>query len=106
MERRLRYAANVRRRFDAERVQHGGNHVDGMTELRAYFALRFDALRPAHDEGIRHAATIRFALPAPERRIASVRPAPRIVIEVFRSADVVDGRQVLLEVIGHVVEEL
>ena len=94
------------RRLDAERVEHGRHHVDGVAVLGADLALRLDALRPADDERIGHAAAIGFALPAAERRVAGVRPAPRIVVEVLRPADVVDGGEVLLQVVGHVVEEL
>src|SRR5215472_5310354 len=77
-----------------------------MAILRAYLALRLDALGPAHDEGIGHAAAIGFTLPATERCVAGMGPAPCIVIEMFRPAELVDHGKILLEIIGHVIEEL
>ena len=106
LQRRLRDAADLRRRLDAERVEHGRDHVDRVGVLRADLALGLDALRPGDDEGIGGAAAIGFALPAAERRVAGVGPAPCVVVEIFRAAEVVDGREVLLEIVGHVVEEL
>src|SRR5678816_4547785 len=94
------------RRLDAERVEHRGQQVDGMAVLAADLAPGLDALRPADDEWIRGAAAIGLALPAFERRVAGVCPAPRIVIEIFRAADVVDGGEVLMQLVRHVVEEL
>ena len=69
-------------------------------------ALRLDALRPVDDERVADAAAVGLALPAPEGRVAGVGPAPRVVVEVLRPAEVVDRRQVLLERVRHVVEEL
>ena len=59
-----------------------------------------------HDERIADAAAVCFPLPAPERGVARERPAPGVVVEVLRPAEIVDRRQVLLEIVGHVVEEL
>ena len=105
-DRRLRDAANMRRRFDAERLEHGRNHVDRVRELRTDLARILDALRPVNDEGIGDAAAIGLALPSLERRVAGVRPSPGVVIEIFRAAEFVDRRQILLQIVGHVVEEL
>src|SRR5687767_485408 len=89
LDRRLRDATYLRRRLDAERVQHGRNHVDGVAVLRADFASRPDALGPAHDKRIRGTAPVCLPLPAAERRVARVGPAPRIVVEIFWPAEVV-----------------
>src|SRR5262245_64967779 len=77
-----------------------------MAVLCADLALGLDALRPDDHERIRDAAAVGLALPAPERRVPGMRPAPGVVIEVLRSAEVVDRSEVLREVVGHVVEEL
>src|SRR5262245_40540289 len=77
-----------------------------MAVLCADLALGLDALRPDDHERIRDAAAVGLALPAPERRVPCVRPAPRVVVEVLRSAEVVDRSEVLLEIVGDVVEEL
>src|SRR5215471_17250123 len=77
-----------------------------MTILGAYLSFGLNAFRPKDYEGIGSAATVGFAFPAPEWRVAGVRPTPGVVIEVFRAAKVVYRREVLLQVIGHIVEEL
>ena len=77
-----------------------------MGVLRADLAARLDPGRPGDDERVRGAAAVGLALPAPERRVAGPRPAPRIVVEVLRAADLVDDRQALLERLLGVVEEL
>ena len=68
-------------------------------------ALGLDALGPVHEEWVGHATAIRLALPSPERGVAGEGPAPRVVVEVFRPAEVVQRREVLLQFVGHVVEE-
>ena len=52
------------------------------------------------------AAAVGLALPSPERGVAGEGPAPRVVVEVLRPAEVVERGEVLLQVVGHVVEEL
>ena len=105
-DRRLGDATNMRRRFDSERLEDGRDHVDGVRELRANLACILDALRPVNDERIGHAATIGLALPALERRVTGVRPSPGVVVEIFRAAELIDRRQILLQIVRHVVEEL
>ena len=80
-----------------ERVEHGRHHVDGVRVLRADLALGLDALRPVDDERIADAAAVGLALPAAERRVAGEGPAPRVVVEVLRPAELVDRREVLLQ---------
>ena len=63
-------------------------------------------LRPADDERVRGPAAVGLALPAPKRRVARERPAPRVVVEVLRPADLVDRREAVLERLLRVVEEL
>ena len=106
MHRRLGDAANRERPLDPERVEHGRDHVDRVRVLRADLASGFHALRPADDEGVADAAAVGLALPAPERGVAGERPAPRVVVEVVRAADLVDHLQALLERLLRVVEEL
>src|SRR5262249_62119336 len=77
-----------------------------MAVLCADLTPGLEALRPDDHERIRDAAAIGFALPAPERRVPGMRPAPGVVIEVLRATEVVDRREVLREVVGYVVEEL
>ena len=62
-----------------QHVEHGRHQVDGVDELLANGVLGLDALGPMDDAQIRCAATGDFALPAAERRIGGVRPAPRIM---------------------------
>ena len=77
-----------------------------MRVLAADLALGLDALGPVHDEPVGHAAAVGLPLPPPEGRVSRERPAPRVVVEVLGAAEVVEGGEVLLEVVGHVVEEL
>ena len=106
LERGLGDAAKLGRCVDAERLEHGGHHVDRVRVLAADLALGLDALGPVHDEPVGDAAAVGLPLPPPERRVARERPAPRVVVEVLGAAEVVEGGEVLLEVVGHVVEEL
>ncbi len=103
---RLRHTLDGVRWIDANQFEHRRHHVDRMRILRADLALRLDALRPVHDEGIADPPAIGLALPTAERRVARKRPAPRVVVERVRSAQVVDHREVLVQVVRHVVEEL
>ena len=72
----------------------------------ADLALGLDALGPVHEERVGDAAAVGLALPPAERRVAGERPAPRVVVEVLRPAQFVERVEVLLQVVGHVVEEL
>src|SRR5262249_16889543 len=67
--------------------------------------LGLDPLWPNDHERIGHSAAVSFALPAPERRVTRVCPAPGVVVEVLRTAQVIDRSEILLQVVGHVVEE-
>ena len=74
--------------------------------LLAHLPLRGDALWPADDERVRDSAAVGLALPAPERRVARPGPAPWVVVEVLRAADLVDRGEAVRERFGCVVEEL
>src|SRR5580698_6023198 len=87
-DRRLRDTANMRRRFDGERFEHAWDHVDGVSELGTDLARVLDAFRPVNDEGIGSPAAIGLAFPSLERRVAGMRPAPGVVVEIFGSAEV------------------
>jgi hypothetical protein len=77
-----------------------------MHVLLAHLAGRLDPLRPADDERIGRPAAVGLALPAPERRVARVRPTPRVVVEALRAAELVDRGEAVLERLRRVVEEL
>src|SRR5215469_4789458 len=76
-----------------------------MAILCANLALGLDAIWPDDHEWIGGTAAVGFALPATKRRVAGVRPAPRIMIEVLRPAQIVYCSQVLLQVVRHIVKE-
>ena len=61
-----------------------------MHVLLAHLAARADAGGPVDDQRVGHAALVRLALPAPERRVARHRPAPRVVVVDARPADLVE----------------
>src|SRR5262245_66635255 len=82
-DRRLRHAANLVGRANAQTFEHSRNHVYGMRVLRADFAFRLKALRPMNDERVTDAAAIGLAFPPLERRVAGVRPASCDMVEVF-----------------------
>ena len=64
-----------------DELEHGREHVDRVGELAAHAtALVAKPARPAHDARIGDAALVDLALPAPERRVAGHRPAPRVVV--------------------------
>src|SRR5690348_18197898 len=106
LDRRLRDAADGRRRLDPERIQYAWHHVDSMSILRANFALGSDAPWPVDDEGVTGAATIGLALPAAERRVAGPGPTPRVVVERLGPAQLVELGQALLQRLLGVVVEL
>ena len=105
LQRGLRHAADRLRRLDAERVEHGRHHVDRVRVLGADLAARAHPVRPGEDERVGRAAAVGLALPAPERRVAGPRPAPRVVVVGRRPAEVVDVAEVVLEALRHHVEE-
>src|SRR5215470_5271486 len=90
------HAANDGRRVDAERVEHGGYHVDRMGVLMPDLAFGLDPLGPVHQEGVGYAAAEGLAFPALERSVARVGPSPGVVVEIFRPAEVVQRREILL----------
>ncbi len=93
-------------RLDAQGVQHRGDHVDRVAVLLADLALGPDALGPDHHERVGDSAAIGLALPAPERRVAGVCPAPGVVVVGLGAAEILERGQVLLHVVGNVVEKL
>ena len=83
------------RRLDAERVEHRRNQVDRVAILRADFALGLDAFRPDYHERVGCPPAIGLPLPATEWGVAGVGPAPGIVIEILRAAEIFDCRKIL-----------
>src|SRR3990172_1517360 len=77
-----------------------------MRILGADLAFGLDASRPVDDERVADAAAVCLALPAAKRRVARERPAPGVVVEGRRPAELVYLPQVLLQRVRHVVEEL
>lgn len=106
VQRRLSDPADLCRRLDPERVERGRHHVDDVCVLRAHFASCGHAFRPVDDEWVADTAAVGLPLPTPEWGVASPGPAPRVVVEVLRPADLVDHLQALLERLLGVVEEL
>ena len=105
LERRLGDAADRLRRLEAERVEHGRDHVDRVRVLGAQLAARLHPIRPGEDERVGRAAAVGLALPAAERGVARPGPAPRVVVVGRRAAELVDVREVVLEGLGDLVEE-
>ena len=77
-----------------------------MAVLLADLAPRLDARRPRDDARVRGPAVELVALPHLERRVERHRPAGRVVVVGPRAAELVDHREVLLEVVGDAVGEL
>src|SRR6266496_3218768 len=103
---RLRDALDCCRRLQTKKVKDGRDHVDCVRILSANFSLGCDSLGPMDDERIADTAAIGLAFPATERRVTCKGPAPGVVIERVRSTQLIDHREVLLERVRHVVEEL
>ena len=93
------------RRFDAGRVEDRRHEVDRVAELVAHLAARGDARGPVHDQRRAHATEPRVALPQAQRRVAGPRPAPGVVVVRAVAAEVVDAREVLVEVFVETVHE-
>ena len=103
--RRLSYPFDHRRCFNPQRIQDSRQHIDGMGVLRANFTFSLDACWPRDDKRIADATPVGFSLPTAEGGIARVGPAPRIVVEILRPADIIQRCQVLLQVFRDVVKE-
>ena len=94
------------RRLDSDQLEQCRHHVDRVHVLVTRLAIGSDAGGPMHDERIGDTALVRVALEALERRVAGPRPAPGVVVVGVRSTEVVDPAQVLVEALGHEVEEV
>ena len=70
----------ARARSMPDELEHGGEHVDRVGELAAHPRDPREPRRPADDARVGDAAFVDLALPAPERRVAGHRPAPRVVV--------------------------
>ena len=98
---RLRHTPDALPWIDAQGLQHGVYHVDGVGILGPHLAAGLDALEPGDDEWVADAATIGLALPTAEGRVAGKGLAPGVLVEVFGAADLIDGCQVLLQAVRH-----
>src|SRR5271165_4761128 len=77
----LLYAIDRNRFGQPCRLENRGRDIDDMVELRADFALRFNAIRPRYDGAVTRPAPVRSdLLRPPVRRVHRVRPADRIVV--------------------------
>ncbi len=76
-----------------------------MTELLAHLAARGDPRGPVHDQRCAHATEPRVALPQAQRRVPGPRPAPCVVVVRAEAAEIVDVREVLVEVLVESVHE-
>ena len=76
---------------DATHVEDRGGHVDGMRVLRPDGAGVRDLLE-RDDQRVADPALVRLALPPAERRVARVRPPPRVVPVGAGPAEIVDAR--------------
>ena len=102
---RLRNALDARWGFDTQCLENRRQQINGVGVLRAHFTLRFNAFGPVNNQWIADTASVGFALPTAERRIARPRPAPGVVVTNFRTAKLVQSGQILFERSLHVVEE-
>ena len=82
-----------------------GTRVDAVPVLRPQLASGLDPLGPRHDARVGGAAPVGLALPAAERRVARVGPAPRVMVAGLHAAQLVDHLEVGFERLLHVVEE-
>src|SRR2546421_1836060 len=94
---RLGNTFNDRWRLNAKRFEHRGYHVDGVSVLRADFTLCRDAFGPVDDERVTDTAAVGLALPAAEWCIACPGPAPGVVVEGLRPAQLVQLCQTFLK---------
>jgi hypothetical protein len=105
LDRRLGDSSNGVRRFNAEGVEHRGQHVNRMRVVGPDFVFGLDSLGPVHDERITDPAAIGLALPAPEGRVPRKGPAPRVVIERLGAAQLIDHSEVFVQRVRNIVEE-
>lgn len=99
---RLGDALDARWRLNAQCIQHRRHHVDGVGVLGADCSPGLDTLGPVDDEWVTDAAAIGLAFPAAEGRVAREGPAPGIVVEGLRPAQLVQLLQALLERLGRI----
>ena len=106
LDRLLLHAVQRQRRRDAGQFIEGRHDVDHMEELAADTALVLDARRPRYDHRVARAAKVAGHLLGPLKgRVHRVRPGRREMVEIFRSAKVVDGLEIVLPCLGEAVEE-
>ena len=99
------HAADALRRLDAQGFQYRRDEVDDVPVLRPHLAVCLDALRPRYDARVGGAAPVGLALPAAERRVAGVGPAPGVVVEGLDAAQLVDHLEVVFQRFLDIVEE-
>src|SRR5262249_17109040 len=101
----LRHAVDRCRFGDADGLENGWRDIRDRVELTTDAALLADALRPVYDQRIANAATMGVLLVALARRVADLGPAPGIVVETLRRADVIDRRHAFVDRLRTAVEE-
>jgi hypothetical protein len=93
------------RRFDAGRVEDRRHEVDRVAELVAHLTAPGDARGPVHDQRRPYATEPRVALPQAQRCVAGPGPSPGVVVVRAVSAEVVDAREVLVQIFVETVDE-
>ncbi len=104
VHRHLRMTVDDVRTRRADRLEDGRRNVGDVVELVADAALVADAGRPVRDQRIADAATMGVLLVALVRCVADRSPAPGIVVEAFRRADLVDACDRLFDRLRPAVE--
>src|SRR4029450_2130250 len=93
----LFHTVDLGRRLDPDQFQKRRRQVAGMGELVAEFAAGAYPLRPADDERIANAATMRILLVAAERRVGGHSPTQREIRVRLGAPDFIDARELLGE---------
>ena len=97
--RQLAAPAVALRRFRAQRLQHRRQHIRHVVKLMPHPAPLRNPLRPMHDQRHPHPAAVRVLLVPLQRRVARLRPAPRIVGRGARTANLVQPPLRLREIL-------
>ena len=92
-------------RLDAQGVEHGRHQVDRVVVLLADLALGLHPGRPRDDARVGRAAVELVALPHLEGRVEGHRPPVGVVVVGLRAAELVEHREVGVDVVGDAVHE-
>src|SRR5579863_3698195 len=104
MHRHLRDARDLGWRLDVEQVYHGRCEIDRMTELTPDLPGRSELCGPLNYQRVSDAAAVSILLVPLERSVPRLRPSPGYVRVAVGSADVVEPRDCVVEILAHAVE--